>query len=63
MFINSQQAIISLLKHGFSEQKIADKTRISQASVHKIKSGTVRNPRVDTAEKIENLYLKVVGHS
>lgn len=63
MFINSKDAILSLLKNGFSEQKIADKARISQASVHKIKNGTVRYPRVDTAEKIENLYLKVVGRN
>lgn len=62
MFINSQEVILSLSKSGYSEQWIADKTQISQSSIHKIKNGFVRHPRVDTAEKLEKLYLKMVRH-
>ena len=61
MFKKPQEVIKLLCSYGLSEQWIANNAQISQGSVHKIKHGCIRNPRIDTAEKLENLYFEVVG--
>lgn len=61
MFKKPQEVVKALCLKGFSEQWIADRAMLSQGSVHKIKTGNIRNPRVDTAERLESLYLKVMN--
>lgn len=61
MFKKPQDVVKALCIKGFSEQWIADKANISQGSVHKIKKGSIRHPRIDTAQKLETLYLQVMG--
>ena len=56
-----QEVIRMLCKKGFSEQWIATEANMSQGAIHLIKKGYVKNPRMDTAEKLQNLYLKLVA--
>lgn len=56
-----QDIIKALYLKGFSETWIAKQAGLSQGSISKIKVGDVKYPRIDTAEKLENLYLKVMG--
>lgn len=56
-----QEVVIELCRQGCTEYWIAENAGISQGSVNKIKRGNIQNPRVDTAERLENLYLKIIG--
>jgi hypothetical protein len=54
--------IQELCNEGFSEQFIATHANMSQGAIHLIKKGFVKNPRVDTAEKIQKLYFQLVAN-
>lgn len=58
-----QEVVKELCRQGYSEYWIANEAKMTQGSVNKIKRGQIRNPRVDTAEKLANVYLSVVGHN
>lgn len=60
MFKKPQEMVEILCNKGFSEQWIANQANMSQGTIHKIKNGNVRNPRIDTAERLETLYFQLV---
>tara|TARA_R110002110_G_scaffold390102_1_gene602955 strand:- start:24770 stop:24967 length:198 start_codon:yes stop_codon:yes gene_type:complete len=58
MKLNPQECIRKLLLRGFSEKKIAEKARVSQSTIHRIKVGDTAYPRIDTADKLQEIYEK-----
>ena len=61
IMLNKPKEVINILYNkGFSEQWIASNSELSQGSIHKIKHGHIKNPRIDTANKLAKLYFKVM---
>lgn len=58
MKLNPQEYIRKLLLRGFSEKRIAEKARVSQSTIHRIKVGDTAYPRIDTADKLQEIYEK-----
>lgn len=59
MQLKPQEFIRQLILKGLSEKQIARKVQVSQSTIHRIKVGDTIYPRIDTAEKIYQLYEKI----
>lgn len=59
MKLKPQEFISQLILKGLSEKQIARKVKVSQSTIHRIKVGDTIYPRIDTAEKIYQLYEKM----